>query len=113
MSLNRLGLEGLVPVAKLLAPQLLLKHLLRTAEAAWSLVVRHRSLLDVRETVHIRIGHRVEQQPVKRSEFAASPRKGLGVHLCPVTCHRTWEMNGVELPRAGARRLEAELGGCL
>ena len=113
VSLDRGGLEGLVPVAKLLAPELLLEHLLGAREALRDLLLRRRPHRAVRESVDVPVVHGVEQHPVEAGELTEAAPEGLGMHLRPVAGHRARKVNGVELPRPRARRVEAKLGRCL
>ncbi len=113
MRLDRGRLDRLVPVAKLLAPELPLDDLFRTLEAPRNLGLRNRPHRLVREALDVRHLEGVEQHPVEAGEIADAALEGLRVGLDPVLRHRTRKMNGFELPRPGARRLEAKLCRCL
>src|SRR5262245_41151287 len=107
VSLHRGRLERLVPVTQLLPPEFPLVYLLRALEAPGELLFRSRSHNLVREAVDVGHLQRVDQHAVEAGEFARTALEGRGMKLNPVARHRAWEVNGVELPEAGFRGLEA------
>ena len=106
---DRGGLGGLVPLAKLLAPDLLLEHLVGTLEATRDLVVSDEMHRQVRETVDVLHLHVVEEHPVVAGELSGATRKRLGMHLGPISGRRARKVHGVERPGPGARGLEAKV----
>jgi len=106
-----LGLSA--DVAKLLSPELSLDDLFRTLEALRDLGLRNRPHRLVPEAVDVLHLERVEQHPVEAGEVAETALEGLGMGLGPVPRQRAWKVNGLELPRTGARGLEAKLCRCL
>src|SRR5215212_5186794 len=104
MSLDRGGLERLVPLAKLLSPELALEDLLRPPEALRDLALRNRDERLVDEAVDVPVLQGVDQHSVEAGELAETPHEGLGVHPGPVARHGAREVNRVQVPRTGPRR---------
>src|SRR5438093_12230421 len=110
MSLHRVRLERLVPLAKLLSPELPLENLLGALETPRDLIFRNRPHDLVREAVDVRHFERADQHAVGSGELARTALEGCGMKLGPVSRSRARKVNGVELPEAGTRGLEAKLG---
>ena len=107
--LDRVGLDPLVPVAKLLAPELALHHLGRALEAGGDLLLRDRHHRPVAEPVDVRRSQRAHQHAVEACEVAGAARERRRVNLLPVARHRPREVHRVALPVAWSRRLESQL----
>ncbi len=101
----------LVPVAKLLAPELLREDLLGACEALGDFGLRSRQHLVVAEAVHVADLEPVDEQTVEAGEVVRAPLEGGGMRLLEITRHRTREVHGVLLPRSRPRRVESERGG--
>ena len=100
----------LVPVAKLLPPELLREDLLGALKALGDLGVRSRQHLVVAEAVHVADLEAVDEHPVEAGEVVGAPLEGGGMRLLEVARHRAREVHGVLLPRSWPWRLETEFG---
>ena len=107
---DRLGLERLIPLPELVAPELLVEHLLRPRKALRRLVGRDRPRRVVGEAVDVPVRNRVQEHSVVARELGEATLERFRVHFGPVARGRTREMDALELPRTGARRLELKLG---
>jgi hypothetical protein len=88
----------LVPVAKLLPPELLREHLFGTLKPLGDRRVRSRHYLLVAEALNIAHPKAVDQHPVEAGEVAGARLKGLGVRLLEVACQWPRKVNGILLP---------------
>src|SRR5207248_10616356 len=109
VSPDRGRLERLVPVTKLLSPILPLEDLFRPPEAFRELILRNRPHDAVPEAVDVPHLERLDQHAVRAGELARTTPEGRRMELHPVPRRRPREVNGVELPGAWARGLEAKL----
>ena len=105
---DRRGLAILVPVAELLAPELLVVDLLGSFEALRYLRLGRKRETVVGEPVDVGDFHAAQQHPVVAGEIARTLFKGLRMGLGKVASHRTREVHGILGPRAGAWGLEQE-----
>jgi hypothetical protein len=105
---DRGGLAGLVPLAKLLPPKLLLEDLLCALEPQRDLVLRRRPHRVEGEAVDVLRLEAVHEHPVEAGEMLGSPAEGVGMGLGPVTRHRPGKVHWVECPRARPGCLEAK-----
>jgi hypothetical protein len=107
VSLDRGRLDRLVPIAKLLSPELPLEDFFRALQALRDVVLRDRPHCPVSEAVDVLVLEGVDQHPVEAYEVLNAAPECLGMGLCPVARRRSRPVDRVELPRAGAGRLEA------
>jgi hypothetical protein len=107
--LDRVRLDRLVPVAKLLSPELALHHLRRALEAGRDLLLGERHHRAVAEPVDVGRSQRVDQHPVEACEVAGAAPVGRRMNFRPVARHRPRDVHGVALPEAWRRRLESQL----
>src|SRR3954464_15646687 len=107
---NGRWLAILVPVAKLLAPELLREDLFSATKALWDFSIRCRKHLVVAETVHVADLEAVDEQPVEAGEVVGAPLKGGRMRLLKISRHRAREVHGVLLPRSRTWRLKTKLG---
>ena len=98
----------LVPVAKLLAPELLREYLLSAVEALADFRLRSRQHLVIPEAPDIADLETVDQHPVQPSEVVGAPPERGRMGLLEVARHRAREMDGVLLPRPLPRRVKIE-----
>ncbi len=105
MGLDRGRLERLVPLAQLLAPDLLLPDLFRAGETLWDLVVGRRPHRVVREAVDVLRLHRLDRRPEVPHELTRAPAERFGMHFRPIARHGTREVHRVQVPRPRAGSL--------
>ena len=110
---DRGRLDGLVPVLELLAPEFLPEDLLRPLESHRNLLRRNRMHGHVGEAVDVLVLERVDHHPVEAGEVLNAAPERLGMGFGPVARHGPGKVDGIELPRTGARRLETKLGRSL
>src|SRR6185369_14832846 len=103
-------LPFLIPLAELLAPELLRIDLLCTLEAFGDLNLWRRHHLLVGEAVHVDDLDAVDQEPVEACEVVRALLEDRRVSLLEIARHRTREVHGVLEPVARAGRVEAERG---
>src|SRR6266705_2706758 len=100
----------LVPVTKLLPPELLREDFFSALKALGDFDVRSRQHLAVTEAVHIAHLEAVNEQPIEAGEVVGASLEGRGMRLLPIARHRAREMHGVLLPRSWPWRLKTESG---
>ena len=100
----------LVPVAKLLPPELLREDLFSALKALGDFGVRSRQHLVVAEAVHVAHLEAVYEHPVEAGEVVGAPLEGGGMGLLEVARHRAREVHGVLLPRSWPWRVKTEFG---
>jgi hypothetical protein len=100
----------LVPVVKLLPPELLREDLFSALIAPGNFGVRSRQHLVVAEAVHVADLEAVDEHPVEASEVVGAPLEGGGMRLLEVARQRAREVHGVLLPRSWPGRLKTEFG---
>src|SRR6185312_16376913 len=88
MSGNGGWLASLVPVAKLLPPQLLRDDLFSALKALGDFSLRCRQHLVVTEAVHVADLEAVDEQPVEAGEVVGAPLEGRGMRLLEVARRR-------------------------
>src|SRR6185503_271249 len=91
-------LAVLVPIAKLLPPELLRKYLFSAAKALGNFRLRSRQHLVITEAVHIAHLQTIDEHPVKAGEIISALLERRAVGLLEIVCHRAREMYGVLLP---------------
>src|SRR4051812_4377683 len=101
----------LVPVAKLLPPELLREHLFGTLKPLGDLRVRSRHYLFVAKALNVAHPKAVDEHPVEAGEVAGARLEGGGMRLLEVACQRPRKMNGILLPRSWPWWLKTECGG--
>ncbi len=101
------GLAILVPVAKLLPPELLREDLFGALKALGDFGLRSRQHLVVAEAVHVAHLEAVDEHPVEAGEVVGAPLEGGGMRLLEVARHRAREVHGVLLPGSWPWRVEA------
>ena len=99
---------ALVPIAKLLPPELLRKDLFSALKAFRDFAVRSRQDLIIAEAVHIADLDAVDQHPVEAGEVVGAPLEGGGMRLLEVAGHRAREVDRVLLPRSWPWWLKTE-----
>jgi hypothetical protein len=92
---ERGGFAIFVPIAKLLAPQVLREDVFGALEALGDFGLRGRKHLTVGETVHVAHLEAVNEQPVEAGEVVGTLLDCGGMHLLPIAGHRAREMHGV------------------
>src|SRR5208337_2066888 len=107
---NGSWLTILVPVAKLLPPELLREDLFSALEALGDFGVRSRQHLVVVEAVHVGALEAVDEHPVEAGEVVGASLEGWGLGLLEVARQRAREVHGVLLPRSWPWRLKTEFG---
>ena len=100
----------LVPVAKLLPPELLREDLFGALKALGDFGLRGRQHLVVAEAVHVADLEAVDEHPVEAGEVVGAPLEGGGMHLLEVARHRAREVHRVLLPGSRPGRLKTEFG---
>ena len=108
---DRRGLEVLVPVAKLLAPELVLEGHRGALEALRNILGGDRNDRAVPEAVDVLHLAPLDEQPVEGAELAEAALERLGVHLGPVARDGAREVDRIDHPRAGAGRFVRRRGG--
>src|SRR3954451_24342195 len=88
----------LVPVAKLLPPELLREHLFSTLKPLGDLRVRSRQYLFVAEALNVAHLKAVDEHPVEAGEVAGTCLEGGGMRLLEIACQRARKVNGILLP---------------
>src|SRR5581483_9818196 len=89
--------------------QLLRPHLVGTLEPIGDLLLGDDRAVVVREAVDVRDRDAVEEHAVVLAELTSAASERLRVHLGPVAGRRPREVNGIELPSAGARRVPGQI----
>ena len=100
----------LVPVAKLLPPELLREDLFSALKALGDFGLRSRHHLAVAEAVHVADLEAVNEQPVETGEVVGALLEGGRMRLLEIARHRAREMHGVLLPCSWPGRLKTEFG---
>jgi hypothetical protein len=98
MRRDRSRLVSLVPLPKLLPPDLFLEHLFGPLEALRDVLLRGRSHRVVGETVYVHGLHPVDEHPVVAGEIIGTLPHRRRVGFCKITGHRSRKMNGIERP---------------
>jgi hypothetical protein len=100
----------LVPVAKLLTPQLLREDLLSALKTLGKFGFRNRQHLVVAEAIHEVYLETVYEHPVEASEVICALLKRRRMGLLEVARHRPRKVHRVLLPRSWPWRLKTEFG---
>ncbi len=100
----------LVPVAKLLPPELLREDLFSALKALGDFGVRSRQHLVVAEAVHVAHLEAVDEHPVEAGEVVGALLEGGGMRLLEIARQRARKVHGILLPRSWPWRLKTEFG---
>src|SRR5215470_19882070 len=100
----------LLPIPKLLAPELLCEDLLGALKALGEFSLRSRQYLVVAEPVHVADLEAVDGHPVEAGEVVGAELERGGMRFLEIARHRAREVNGVLLPRAWPWRLKNQCG---
>src|SRR3954451_4174219 len=93
----------------LIAPELLLPHLVGAREALRDLALGRGLHLAVDEAVRVGVLEPADEHPVEAGELGETAPERLRVHLLPVASGGSREVDGVEAPTPGPRWLPAEI----
>src|ERR1044071_1371689 len=96
------GFAFFVPIAKLLAPELLRENLFRALKTVGDFALRRHRPLIITEAVHVRDLDTVKQQAIESGKIVGAFFECRRMRLLPIMRHRTREVDGVLLPRAWA-----------
>ena len=99
----------LVPVAKLLPPDLQREHLFGALKALGNFSLWRRQHLLVAEALDIAHPETAREHPVKAREVACARLEGRGMGLLKVARQRSREVHRVLLPRSWPWRIERKL----
>ena len=110
---DRGRLDGLVPVLELLAPEFLLEDFFRPLESHRNFLRRNRMHGPVDEAVDELVLEPVDHHPIEAGEVLNAAPERLGMGFGQVARHGPGKVDGIELPRTGARRLETKFGRTL
>src|SRR5438105_1361426 len=98
----------LVPVAKLLPPELLHEDLFRALKALGVFRVRSGQKLVIAEAIHVADLEAVNEHPVEAGEVVGATLEGGGMRLLEIERHRARKVHGILRPRSWSRRLKTE-----
>ena len=107
---NRGRFAILIPIAKLLPPELLCENLFGALKPIGNFGIRDRQHLAVAEAVHIAHLKAVDKQSVETGKVVGAFLQCGWMRLLEVACHRAWHVHRVLHPRPWSRRFKMESG---
>src|SRR5215468_66947 len=100
----------LIPIAKLLPPELSCEDLFCALKAPGDFSIWNWQDLPVAEAVHIAHLEAVDEEPVKAGEVVGALFEGWRMSLLPIARHRARHVHGVLHPRSWPRRFKIKFG---